>query len=70
MAVPMAVAGVVAWLHLDGAGDAYTRVLIAAGGEPDDVPRQVGLALGFDVVGAVGEQLLSGITRLWGHEPH
>jgi len=52
LALLAAAAGVVAWLHLDGAGDAYTRALIAAGREADDVPRQVGLALGFDVAAA------------------
>jgi len=52
LALLMTAAGVLAWLHLDEAAAAYPRVLLAPGEKGEDVPRQIGLALRYDVAAA------------------
>ncbi|MFG1609560.1 hypothetical protein [Actinoplanes sp. NPDC049265] len=61
LAVPLVVAGVLAWLHLDGgSADAYTGALAAAGGDADDAAAEVGRAIGFDTGSAVVVGLVAG----------
>jgi hypothetical protein len=59
-ALVMTVAGLVAWRHVAVAGPAYTQALVAAGADPDGLPKNLSERLGYDAVIAGGLAVVTG----------
>lgn len=69
LAVAAAAAGAVAWQHLGAATPAYLEALRAAGRTEDDLARQIGLGLSYDIVAGLGLAVPTGLLALLVRHP-